>query len=90
MQERRKHPRELVDQTAYISVDGSSTRCQIVNISADGAALEVHNATYIPSRFKLMLAEDRQVRECRIVWIMQNRIGVQWLAADLPDQAADP
>jgi hypothetical protein len=78
MEDRRKHPRAAVEEPAYISGDGSSTRCMVVNLSDDGAAIDVPNATYLPSAFQLMTERDRTVRNCTIVWIMGNRIGVQF------------
>ena len=74
--ERRRHPREEVDEVAYVSSSGASTRCRVLNISAEGAAIEVPNAAYIPQRFQLMTEKDRQLRKCRIVWLQQNRIGI--------------
>ena len=68
------------DEIAYISCDGSSTRCKVVNISAEGAALEVPDAEHPPARFNLMTEKDRVVRRCRIVWIHQNKIGVMFEA----------
>jgi hypothetical protein len=53
---------------------GFSTRCTIVNISPEGAAIEVADATSIPRIFKLMTANDRVVRNCRIVWIKLNTL----------------
>ena len=76
MEDRRKHLRIEVDEPAYISVDGSSTKCRVLNLSADGAALEVPNSSYVPARFQLMTEKDRIVRQCRIIWMQQNRIGV--------------
>jgi hypothetical protein len=74
--ERRRQPRTDVDEPAYISSHGSSTRCQVVNISADGAAIEVPDPVFIPNRFQLMTEKDRVVRDCRVVWTKQNRVGV--------------
>jgi PilZ domain len=48
----------------------------VVNLSAEGAAIDVPNAVYIPDRFRLMTENDRVVRDCRVVWIQRNRIGV--------------
>ena len=76
--ERRKSLRTDVDEMAYISASGSSTRCRIANMSDDGAALEVADASFIPNCFQLMTERDRIVRTCRIVWIKQNRIGVEF------------
>ena len=76
MEERRRGPRADVDEPAYISSHGSSTRCRVVNISAEGAAIEVPDPLFVPTRFQLMTEKDRVVRDCRIVWTKQNRIGV--------------
>src|SRR5882762_8591584 len=76
MEERRRGPRADVDEPAYISSHGSSTRCQVVNISAEGAAIDVPDPIFVPARFQLMTEKDRVVRDCRIVWTKQNRIGV--------------
>jgi hypothetical protein len=76
LEERRRGPRADVDQPAYISSHGSSTRCRVVNISAEGAAIEVPDPLFVPTRFQLMTESDRVVRDCRIVWTKQNRIGV--------------
>ena len=74
--ERRRAQRTDVDEAAYVSSHGSSTRCRLVNISAEGAAIEVPDAAFIPNRFQLMTERDRVVRNCRAVWTKQNRIGV--------------
>lgn len=76
IEDRRRAPREDVDEPAYISSGGSSTRCRVVNISTEGAAIEVPDPVFIPARFQLMTEHDRVVRACRIVWTRQNRIGV--------------
>ena len=76
MEERRRGPRADVDEAAYISSHGSSTRCRVVNISAEGAAIDVPDPVFVPARFQLMTESDRVVRDCRIVWTKQNRIGV--------------
>jgi hypothetical protein len=76
MEERRKAPRADVDEPAYVASRGASTRCRVVNISADGAAIEVPDPAFIPDRFQLMTERDRVVRDCRVVWTRQNRIGV--------------
>src|SRR5438067_5201918 len=63
--ERGKSLRTDVDEMAYISSSGSSTRCRIVNLSEDGAALDVPDASYISNSFHLMTERDRIVRTCR-------------------------
>jgi len=76
MDEKRQHLRTEVDEPAYISAGGSSTSCRVLNISAEGAAIEVPSASYVPDRFQLMIKRDRVIRNCRIVWISANSIGV--------------
>jgi hypothetical protein len=76
--DRRRSDRAEVDEVAFISVAGSSTRCRVVNLSNAGAAIEVPDAAHIPNCFQLMMESDRSVRHCRIAWIKQNRIGVQF------------
>jgi hypothetical protein len=78
--ERRRHPRVEIDEVAYVSSGGASTRCRVLNLSTEGAAIDVPNATYIPRRFRLMTEKDRLIRKCRVVWIQQNRIGVAFEA----------
>src|SRR4051812_12469612 len=75
-EERRKGPRTDVDEAAYVASHGASTRCRVVNISADGAAIEVPDPAFIPNQFQLMTEADRVLRSCRVVWTRQNRIGV--------------
>jgi PilZ domain len=74
--ERRRLLRVEIDEAAYVSSGGASTRCRVLNISAEGAAIDVPNAAYIPQCFHLMTEKDRLIRKCRVVWIQQNRIGV--------------
>ena len=88
MDERRKHPRTDVDEPAYVSSAGSVMSCMVRNISAEGAAIEVENAAFVPPRFRLVMANDCSVRECSIVWIQRNRIGVTFAA--MPQGARRP
>jgi hypothetical protein len=74
--ERRKQHRAEVDEVAYISSGGASTRCRVMNISTEGAAIDVPNAVFVPQRFQLMTERDRLIRNCRVVWIRQNTVGV--------------
>jgi PilZ domain len=85
MEERRRSQRSSVQETAYISHSGASIRCLVTNISPEGAALEVPDTTYIPSRFQLMTETDRVIRNCKVVWIMRDKLGVAFEAADVAD-----
>ena len=48
----------------------------MINVSAEGAAIDVPNPSFVPDRFQLMTAKDRLIRYCRVVWIKQNTIGL--------------
>jgi hypothetical protein len=87
MEDRRKHPRIEIEETAYISAGGSSMRCRLLNISAEGAAVEVPDPAFVPSHFQLMTEKDRVIRRCRVIWIKQNRIGVAFDQADAEDDS---
>jgi hypothetical protein len=80
MEERRKYPRTEIDEPAYVSSGGSVMSCRVRNISAEGAAIDVDNPAYVPQYFRLVMAGDSSVHECRITWIQQNRIGVTFAA----------
>ncbi|WP_213741899.1 PilZ domain-containing protein [Bradyrhizobium sp. dw_411] len=81
MEERRKYPRTEINQPAYVSSGGSVMSCVVRNISAEGAAIDVGNAAFVPAHFRLVMASDSSVYECNVAWIQQNRIGVIFVAA---------
>jgi hypothetical protein len=80
MEERRKYPRTETNEPAYVSSGGSVISCVVCNISAEGAAIEVPNPAFVPPLFRLVMAKDSSVRECRIAWIQKNRIGISFVA----------
>ena len=86
MEEKRKHPRTDVNERAYVSAGGSVMSCTVRNISLEGAAIEVENAAFVPPQFRLVMASDSSVRECRIAWIQRNRIGVTFAAMPQPGE----
>lgn len=75
-EDRRKYPRVEIDEPAYISTGGFSMRCRLLNLSPQGAAIEVPNPASVPLRFQLMTEKDRAIWGCRVIWTKQNRIGV--------------
>jgi hypothetical protein len=79
MDEKRKHPRIDVAEPAYVSSDGSVMSCVVRNMSAAGAAIDVENPAFVPQRFRLVLARDASVRDCRVIWIQKNRIGLAFV-----------
>jgi hypothetical protein len=89
MEEKRKHPRTEIHEPAYVSVNGSVMSCVVRNISAEGAAIDVENPAFIPSRFRLVMASDSSVHECQIAWIQQKRIGIAFVATPQRPPPAD-
>jgi hypothetical protein len=82
MEERRKFPRTEINESAFVSSRGSVMRCTVLNISAEGCAIEVNEPAFVPMRFRLVMADDSSiVRDCQIAWIQQNRIGVTFVDA---------
>jgi hypothetical protein len=79
MEEKRKHPRTEINEPAYVSSAGSVMSCTVRNISADGAAIDVANPAFVPTRFRLVMAKDSSVRECSIAWIQDKRIGLTFV-----------
>jgi hypothetical protein len=80
MEERRKHPRTEINQQGYVSSGGAVMPCLVLNISPEGAAVEVDNPAFVPQRFRLVVANDASaVYECRIAWIQQNRVGLTFI-----------
>jgi len=80
MDEKRKYPRTEINEPGYVSSGGSVMHCVILNISPEGAAIEVDNPAFVPQRFRLMMANHASiVHECRITWIKKNRIGLTFV-----------
>jgi PilZ domain len=88
MEERRKHPRQEINEPAFVSSGGSVMCCTVRNISVEGAAIDVENPAFVPQQFRLVMANDRSVRDCRIAWIQRNRIGVTFVAPPQASQQA--
>jgi hypothetical protein len=79
MEERRKYQRTEINQPGYVSSGGSVMSCMVRNISPEGAAIDVENPAFVPQRFRLVIAKDGTVYECRIAWIGKNRIGLTFV-----------
>ena len=43
------------------------------------AAIDVENPAFVPQRFRLVMANDSSVHECRVAWIQNNRIGLTFV-----------
>jgi hypothetical protein len=58
---------------------GSAMSCMVRNISAEGAAIDVENPAFVPSRFRLVMANNSRIHECRVAWTQRNRIGLSFV-----------
>ena len=79
MEERRKYPRTEINEPAFVSAGGSVMSCVVRNISVEGAAIDVENPAFVPPQFRLVMASDSSVRECRVAWIQEKRIGLTFV-----------
>lgn len=80
MEDKRKYPRTESEEPGYVSSGGSVMSCTVQNISPQGAAIDVQNPSFVPPRFRLVLARDSSVHECKVIWIRGNRIGLTFTA----------
>jgi hypothetical protein len=48
-------------------------------------SIEVQKDVYVPARFQLMIASNRALYDCRVVWLQENRIGVEFGQPKLAD-----
>jgi hypothetical protein len=88
MEEKRKYQRTEINEPAYVSSGGSVMSCVVRNISPEGAAIDVDNPAFVPAQFRLVMASDSSVYECRVAWIQRNRIGLTFVAT--PQDQRDP
>jgi len=72
----RVRPAGLVSKTGTIFADVKSppTACNVIDLSAGGACIEVHGSAAIPSRF--VLNHGGVKKSCVMVWQRGRRIGV--------------
>jgi hypothetical protein len=72
----RIRPTGLVSKTGTLFVDlkDEPTVCNIVDLSAGGACIEVHGGAPIPKRFTLNHGGVRKA--CVVVWQNGRRVGV--------------
>jgi hypothetical protein len=89
MEEKRKYQRTEINEAAYVSSGGAVMSCTVRNISPEGAAIDVENPAFVPQRFRLVMARDSTVHECRIIWIQGRRIGLTFAAVPHEQQQRD-
>jgi hypothetical protein len=79
IEEKRRHQRTEINEPAYVSAGGSVMHCMVRNISPDGAAIDVDNPSFVPNQFRLVMASDSSIHDCRVIWIREKRIGLAFV-----------
>lgn len=77
-EDRKTAPRRRVLKSATIEFDSCAFSCAVRNLSDAGAALDVPTSLGIPHEFQLVIETDRAVRQCRVIWRQEKRIGVSF------------
>ncbi len=74
----RVRPTGIISRAATIFVDLQSPQinCDLLDISAGGACLNVHGEAAIPRKF--ILNHGGSKKNCRVVWQKGRRIGVSF------------
>jgi hypothetical protein len=72
----RQRPTGAVSRVAKIIIDPKTPviECNLVDLSAAGACLEVRSQAALPKRFVLLHAGTK--KKCSLVWKAGNRLGV--------------
>lgn len=78
MEDKRKLRRTRVLKAGMIAFGGSAISCTVRNLTKSGAMLDVVSPLGVPREFTLVISSDSIHRECRIVWIKEQRIGVSF------------
>ncbi len=91
MRNNRRNPRQKVNAQAWIETgnDARRQRCQVVDISQNGARLIVEDVEGTPDSFKLLLSRfGHPCHRCCVVWKRDNEVGVEFLAAPASERRA--
>jgi hypothetical protein len=80
MLERRSIRRTRVLKNATIILNDRSTffDCIVRNLTIAGASLLVQSSVGIPESFVLSFDFRRSTRQCRVLWRVENELGVQF------------
>jgi hypothetical protein len=78
MEDKRTLRRTRVLKAGMISFGGSAISCTVRNLTNAGAMLDVVSPLGVPREFTLVISSDDVRRECRIVWIKDQHIGISF------------
>ena len=77
MDDRRQAPRARLLKSGTILLGTYRVPCTVRNRSETGACLEMQTTYGIPTVFEFMMP-GQSVRACKVVWLRDTRIGVQF------------
>jgi PilZ domain len=60
--------------TIFVDLKNPATHCNVIDVSAGGACIEVHGTAAIPKKF--ILNHGGVKKSCRVVWQKGRRVGV--------------
>jgi len=79
--ERRSDRQRSVRAASIILGDGTpDIPCVVLDRSAGGVRLHVHDPALVPDNFRLLILEDNSEHACAVIWRTGNEIGVQFQA----------
>ncbi|MBB4368633.1 hypothetical protein GGD63_001412 [Bradyrhizobium sp. cir1] len=79
MIEKRAAQRYRVFKGGTITFEDGGIACTVRNMSASGAAIDLDSPVTLPQSFRLSIACDNFVRNCRPVWRSDKRIGLAFV-----------
>jgi hypothetical protein len=88
---RRRVRRVTVNIPAWIEVGDSTLleRCTLVDLTDAGAKLVVRDISHLTDHFCLYLTRRGHLSQrCRIVWLRDHQVGVEFEGRDIPVQAS--
>jgi PilZ domain len=91
--DKRKAPRRHLEHRALIVRPDKliMDTCTISDISQTGAQLELASADDCPAKFDLIISKNGRVqRRCAVVWQVENRVGVKFLAKECSARSSSP
>ncbi len=76
---RQDRRRKVRVASILVSDDREPIPCVILDISASGARLHIHDPVEIPKTFHLLQIANDERHECEAVWRNGNEMGVKFL-----------
>jgi hypothetical protein len=78
MENQRSQRRVKVFKGAVIAFAGTTVPCMVRNLTESGAMLELKSRAGIPDHFELRIQAESFVRQCRVIWVTEAKLGVSF------------